>query len=120
MIFIIDSNEIIAECIKKACLECGKKVLVFNNAIDAMAGIDDELPNLIFIDVMLTGPDGFSFMNELITYNDTAKIPIVVVSDLDFRGIDLNIYGVVGVLKKDTLVPNDIKEYVRKYVNDKE
>ena len=70
---------------------------------------------LIFLDIMLDGPDGFTFLNELVSYTDTAKIPIVIVSSLDFDNVDLSIYGVVGVLNKDTMVPEDIKRYAKEY-----
>jgi CheY-like chemotaxis protein len=80
-----------------------------------MQGLNDELPELIFMDIVLTGPDGFSFLNELISYKDTAEVPVVVVSALNLEKYNLNIYGVVGILNKDTMKPEDIKGYVTKY-----
>lgn len=113
MIFVIDSDEVMAKCIKKTC---GPDTLVFNNAIDAMAELENGLPDLIILDVMLIGPDGFSFLNELISYEDTAKIPIVLVSELDLGQVDLSTYGVVEFFNKDALKPSDIKNCVRKFV----
>ena len=49
---------------------------------------------MIFLDILLTGPDGFTFLNELISYSDTAKIPIVIVSSLDFSGKDLKVNSI--------------------------
>ena len=112
MIFVIDDDEIMAECVAKAC---GKKTRIFGDAIAAMNAIDDELPEMIFLDVMLTGPDGFTFLNEMISYTDTMKIPIVIVSSLDFSDKDLSDYGVVGTLKKDTMKPEDVRKYVEEY-----
>ena len=114
MIFVIDDDEIMAECVAKAC---GKKdVMIFNDAISAMDGLSNgELPSLIFMDVMLSGPDGFTFLNEMISYTDTQKIPVVIVSEIDFSGKDLSEYGVVGTLKKESMVPEEIKEYVERY-----
>ena len=51
----------------------------------------------------------------MISYDDTAKIPIVIVSSLDFKKRDLGVYGVVGVLNKDEMTPQEIKSYVDKY-----
>lgn len=118
MIFVIDDDAVMAECIKRACGE-GADVLCFGNAIEAMAVMDEsaeELPELIFLDILLDGPDGFTFLNELASYTDTAKIPVVIVTSLDLRERDLASYGVVGVLEKDKMVPQEIKEYVREYV----
>ena len=113
MIFIIDSNIEMANCVAKACGD--REVKIFHNAIEAMQGLNDELPELIFMDIVLTGPDGFSFLNELISYKDTAEVPVVVVSALNLEKYNLNIYGVVGILNKDTMKPEDIKGYVTKY-----
>ena len=112
MIFVIDDDSLMAKCIADAC---DKKTRIFADAIEAMNALDEELPELIFLDILLTGPDGFTFLNELISYSDTAKIPVVVVSSLDFSGKDLSAYGVVGVLSKDTMTPAEIKGYVDEY-----
>lgn len=114
MIYVIDDDEIMCECIVRACED--ENVQTFSNAIEAMAAMSEsKIPNLIFLDIMLDGPDGFTFLNELMSYSDTAHIPVVVVSSLDFKGKDLSEYGVVGKLDKATMVPQEIKKYVREY-----
>jgi len=112
MIFVIDDDTIMAKCIADAC---GRETKIFADAIEAMNALDDGRPELIFLDILLTGPDGFTFLNELISYSDTAKIPVVVVSSLDFSGKDLSIYGVVGKLSKDTMTPAEIRGYADEY-----
>ena len=117
MIYAIDDDEIMCECIARACGD-EFEVRKFSNAIEAMAalsGNDVDVPELIFLDVMLDGPDGFTFLNELVSYTDTTEIPIVIVSSLDFKKQDLAEYGVVGILDKATMTPQEIKNYVRKY-----
>ena len=117
MIFIIEDDNVMAKCIARAC--ANHDTQIFSNAIEAMGMINDgKMPKLIFLDIMLEGPDGFTFLNELVSYTDTAKIPIVVVSSLDFEGVDLSADGVVGILNKDTMVPEDIKEYASKYCSE--
>ena len=113
MIFVIDDDEIMAECIARAA---GGKVQIFANAIEAMQEIaSGVVPELIFLDILLDGPDGFTFLNELVSYEDTAKIPVVIVSSLDFDKKDLSVYGVVGVLNKDTMEPKEIRSYAKEY-----
>lgn len=114
-VFVIDDDKIMAECI---ALAAGEDVLIFSNAIEAMNEISDGVvPELIFLDVLLDGPDGFTFLNELASYTDTARIPVVLVSSLDFSGQDLSSYGVVGVLDKSKMKPEDIKRYVKEYAS---
>lgn len=108
MIFIIDDDEIMAECIARAAEQPAK---IFSNAVEAVAALNDELPSLIFLDILLDGPDGFTFLNEIVSYQDTAKIPIVIITSLDVSNIDLAQYGVIGILKKEQMKPEDIKNY---------
>ena len=107
-----------AGCIATAVQKAGASAQVFSDAISAMQHFNAYLPQLIFLDVLLTGPDGFTFLNELASYSDTAQIPVVIVSSLDFTGQDLSSYGVVGVLNKETMHPEDIMRYVKEYCKD--
>ena len=115
MIFIIEDDPIMARCLARAIGKVPTKM--FSDVISAINAIDDELPDLIFLDILLSGPDGFTFLNELISYSDTARIPVVIVSSLDFQNRDLSIYGVVGTLNKDTMTPKDIQDYVKRYTH---
>ncbi|MBQ1298771.1 response regulator [Candidatus Saccharibacteria bacterium] len=114
MIFIVDDDEIMAESMGRSLGI--REFKIFPNAIETMSYISEgNVPDLIFLDILLDGPDGFTFLNELVSYTDTAKIPIVVVSSLDFSEKDLSEYGVVGFLNKETMRPEDIKEYAERY-----
>ena len=115
MILVVDDDEIMAGCIARAC-DGIDEVQVFSNAIEAIQGINEtNVPKLIFLDILLDGPDGFTFLNEIASYADTGKVPVVVVSSLDFKGQDLSAYGVVGVLDKSTMMPEDIRRYAERY-----
>ena len=113
MIFVIDDDKIMAECIARACKPC--KVEIFTNVIEAVSALNDNLPDLIFLDILLDGPDGFTFLNEIVSYSDTAKIPVIIVSSLDFGDQDLTNYGVVGILNKNKMTPQEIKAYVEQF-----
>ena len=114
MILVIDDNREMAECIAKAT---GRSdALICDNAIEAMGEIDNTVPEMIFMEVMLTGPDGFTLLNELASYVDTGKVPVAIISSVNFRGMDLGSYGVVEVLNKDSFRPADVRRLVEKYV----
>ena len=113
-VYIIDDDREFAECVAQMICEfCNAKVRIFGNGIEAMAAMEDGLPELIFLDVLLDGPDGFTFLNEMASYTDTEKVPIVIMSSLNL-GRDLSNYGVVRVLNKAEMTPKDIKEIVGK------
>ena len=113
MIFVVDDDKVMANCIARAV---DKPTRIFSNAIEAMNLISDgEIPELIFLDILLDGPDGFTLLNEMQSYIDMAKVPVVIVTSLSFEGEELAEYGVVGVLNKDTMKPEEIKRYVEQY-----
>ncbi len=117
MIFVIDDDYLMAECVARAIRKVGQEARIFSNAIEAMAGMDQGLPEMIFLDILLTGPDGFTFLNELVSYTDTAKIPVAVVTSLNFAKMDLTEYGVVKILHKEKMKPSEIGELVERYVS---
>lgn len=113
-VFIIEDEPIMAECLERSVQRAvGAEIQTFPNAIFAMSALNEHLPDLILLDVLLDGPDGFTFLNELISYPDTAQIPIIIVSSLDLGRRDLSGYGVVATLHKDTMTPNEITAVVR-------
>lgn len=111
LIYIIEDEPIMADCIASAVIGVAKEpveVAIFNDGISAMAAVNEKLPDVILLDVMLTGPDGFAFLNEMISYPDTAKIPVVLISSLDLSKRNLEHYGVKQVLDKAKMTPEDI------------
>lgn len=115
MIYVVDDDRIMARCVQKACR--GNETKIFGNAIEVMDAISGgEIPDLMFLDVLLIGPDGFALLNEMVSYADTAQIPVVLITSLEIENQDLASYGVVGVLKKETMRPEDVRGYVEKYV----
>ena len=115
MIFVIDDDEIMAECVGRAV---GVENRIFADAFSAMAAISDgEMPGMIFLDILLDGPNGFTFLNELVSYNDTARIPVVIMSSLDFKDIDLSGYNkTTGTINK---TDNDMLRWYDKWINKK-
>ena len=115
MILVVDSNEIFGNCIIDALLKEGFEGFLSNNAIEAINIVAEKVPDLVFLEPMLTGPDGFTFLNEMASYVDTMNIPIVLVSEKDFSKFDFSEYNVKGVLNKNEMKPEEVIFYARKY-----
>ena len=113
MIFVIDDNLEMAECVARATK--ANDVRIFGNGIEAMEAFSEVTPDLIFLDILLDGPDGFAFLNEMMSYPDTKQIPVVIVTSLNIDTDGLKQYGVVGVLNKDTMLPQEIYSYAKQY-----
>lgn len=116
-IYIIEDDPWMAECVARAVntLPHTPTIETFPNAIAAMSALSDSpdaLPDLILLDVLLDGPDGFTLLHELSSYDDTAKIPIILVTSLSLNLADLAVYNVKTILCKDRMIPADIAEAV--------
>lgn len=114
MILILDDDEVMGKCLIKMLKRREITGQLSNNVVDAIAQIEQQVPEMILMDVMLTGPDGFTLLNELASYPDTMNIPIVIISEKDFSKVNLSLYNVVGVLSKYTLRPEDVWEILDK------
>ena len=115
MILVVDSDEVFGECILETLKKNGFNGHLSKNAIFAINDIADVAPSLVFLEPILTGPDGFTFLNEMASYADTLKVPIVIVSEKDFSEFDLSEYNVVGMLNKNIVKPEEILKYAREY-----
>jgi len=115
-IFIVDDDlefsEVVAGMLVHVAGESSLQVRYFTNAIEAINATSEEVPDLIFLDVLLDGPDGFTLLNEMQSYEDLAKVPVVLMTSLEFAEQDLSRYGVVAILNKSEMVPEQLSEII--------
>ena len=118
-IFIIEDDPDFAEIYQKHLQRNFPEipVQIFYNAIEANAAFselsEEELPSLIILDVLLTGPDGFTLLNEILSYPETSQIPVLLVSSLNLGHISLQSYNVCAILNKETFTPADFVTKVK-------
>lgn len=110
--FILEDDPIFARLFSKSLRRAfpDSTVSTFENAIDAINALPDDCtpPSVIILDVLLTGPDGFTFLNEIASYSDLSNIPIIIVSSLNFPMQTLESYNVKKILNKATMIPQDL------------
>ncbi|MDO4979193.1 MAG: hypothetical protein Q4E47_03520 [Candidatus Saccharibacteria bacterium] len=111
-IYIIESNEILANCIKDAL---PKDTKIFPDIYSAWDAIQDNIPSLIFLDILPTGPDGFTLLNQLVSLKETENIPIILLSAINLKNYNLSDYNIKRILNKETFTPMDIKDCAEKY-----
>ena len=110
--FILEDDPIFARLFSKSLRRAfpNTAISTFENAIDAINALPDGCtsPSVIILDVLLTGPDGFTFLNEIASYPDLSNIPIIIVSSLNFPMQTLESYNVKKILNKATMTPQDL------------
>lgn len=118
-IFIIEDDPDFAEIYQRHLKRNFPEIplQIFYNAIEANAAFselrEDELPSLIILDVLLTGPDGFTLLNELLSYPETSQIPVLLISSLNLGQMSLQAYNVRAILNKETFTPADFVNQVQ-------
>ena len=81
MILIVDTDFLFAETVARNCRRAvNTPIQIIGDAITATQFLAETgvVPELIFLDVLLVGPDAFTFLNELRSYAETAAVPVVL------------------------------------------
>ena len=114
-ILIIDDDKWYGQSIANM-LDVNKVALV-NTPEEAIVMIDENIPDMIYLDFNLGVKNGLTVLNELQSWTDTRKVPIILLSS---DGKRLNIddwrnYGVVGILDKIELTSEKLNNAWRNY-----
>lgn len=94
LIYIVEDDRNISEIESFALKNSGFHVEEFSNAKDFFERLDEKLPNLILLDVMLPDEDGLSIIAKLRKRSDTRKLPVIMVTaktmEIDkVKGLDM-------------------------------
>lgn len=111
-ILLIEDDHWLGDSYGRMLKRSGYEVIRSDTAEAAMQSVEESMPDCIIADVMLEGHTVFSLLNELQSYDDTRRIPVVLCSNLDHDMLSqarLHHYGVVSILDKATLTPDSLE-----------
>jgi len=117
-VLLVEDDAWLAEMEQSVLTQAGYDVVVAPHALAAMASIDETVPDVIILDVLLAGSTAFSLLNELQSHGDTHQVPIILCTNLaeQFSSSQLAEYGVKRVVNKTTMHPQDLVVAVRALV----
>ncbi|AKM80876.1 TPA: response regulator [Candidatus Saccharibacteria bacterium] len=114
-VLIIEDDIWLSEQFERTLQRAGCQTVSTSNALRAMELIDQSPPQVIILDMLLGGASGLTLLHELQSYTDTAKIPVILctnmASSIDKK--DVEPYGIRRILDKTTMHPDDIVVAVR-------
>lgn len=118
-VLIIEDDEWLSEQYSRILKLSGYGVKTSSNALLAIDIIDKKIPDIIILDILLTGNTAFALLHELQSYTDTANIPIIICSNLSSNlNIDeLKKYGIQLILDKTKMKPDDLTSAIRSLIN---
>lgn len=94
LIYIVEDDINIREIEAFSLKNSGYRIKDFGCAADFYSGMQEKLPNLIILDVMLPDEDGLSIVKKLRNNPESRKIPVIMVTakttELDkVKGLDM-------------------------------
>ena len=115
-ILIVEDDEWVAEQHVRVLETAGYQAEYVTNALDAVEVLDARTPDVVVLDVLLTGQNAFTLLHELRSHSDLASIPVVLCTNSAeaLATEDTAVYGVRQVLDKTTMQPQDLIAAVKK------
>ena len=78
-VLLVEDDPWLAELEAVMLSDAGFTVVHSPHAPSAIAKIDQTQPDIIILDVLLTGSTAFALLHELQSYSDTKTIPVIYV-----------------------------------------
>ena len=114
-IFIIEDDKFLRELIVRKLNEEGFDVSEAIDGEEGIKGIKEKKPDLILLDLILPGIDGFEVLSQIKSDSELSSIPVIIISNLGQKediekGMKL---GAVDYLIKAHFDPNEIVEKIK-------
>lgn len=117
-VLIVEDDPTWAGILGRYVEQLGASSTAVNSPQAAMNALDEQLPDVILLDILLATETGMALLNEMRGYDDLANVPVVVCSSVDGVGLEyLAPFGVRAVLDKVTMQPDDVKNTIKGILN---
>lgn len=110
-VLIVEDDNWLAEGYSLILTQAGWSSYTVHSAKKALEVIDEKMPDVVLLDVLLPGANAIELMHELQSYSDTKELPIVLCTTLTHQHLNrenLEKYGVRAVLYKARLTPRQL------------
>lgn len=118
-VLIVEDDEFLAEIYKRQFQNDGFDSQVALNGESALSVLQGSPFDVIVLDIMLPKMDGLTLLGEIKKNQKTAKIPVVMLSNLsqDSTVKQALALGAKGYLVKAQYLPPQVVEEVKKYLS---
>lgn len=109
-ILIVEDDEWLAEQFFRVLSKAEYNITITSNAMSAIDAIDEINPDVIILDMLLTGSTALGLLHEMQSYEDTGIIPIILCTNLadEISIKNLGPYGVRRIIDKTKMKPDDL------------
>jgi CheY-like chemotaxis protein/signal transduction histidine kinase/CHASE3 domain sensor protein len=99
-VVIVEDDKNFADILQDYAKEHGYKSIMVNEGTNAVEIIKENLPDAVILDIMLPGKDGWQILKELKQAEETAGIPVHLMSAGDTNAKRVKSEGAISFLKK--------------------
>ncbi len=120
-ILIIEDDRFLRELMARKLTQVNYEVVEAVDGEDGLQKIAEKKPDLVLLDLILPGIDGFKVLSKVKETPNLSSIPIIILSNLGQRedierGLKL---GAVDFLVKANFTPNEIVEKIKRLLSKK-
>lgn len=117
-VLLVEDDPWLAELEMKTLSEAGFSVMHAPHAPSAIVKIDEVRPDVMILDILLTGSTAFALLHELQSYDDTGNLPVILCTNMaeSVNIDDVKSYGVRRIVDKTTMKPDDLVAAVRSVI----
>jgi len=114
-VLLVEDDTWLATLQTETLIAADYKVTVAAHATAAIACVDQHVPDVIIVDMLLTGTTALALLHELQSHADTRLVPVILCTNLadSLQLEELAPYGVQRIVDKTTMQPDDIVAAVR-------
>lgn len=81
-IVLLEPDKVLASTYRQALMQAGHKVTMCATAQAAIFAADDLQPDLVIMELQLTGHSGIEFLYEFRSYDDWVAVPVLVLTNV--------------------------------------
>ena len=114
-ILIVEDDKFLRELIAQKLVREGYEISEAGDGEEGIKKIKDEKPDLVLLDLILPGIDGFEILSRMKENSSLSRIPVIILSNLGQkddveRGLKL---GAIDYLIKAHFTPGEIIEKIK-------
>ncbi len=93
-VLVVDDDDFNIKLLSEVCRGIGHDPRPARDGTEALAAVGEQVPDLVLLDVMLPGIDGFEVLSRLRSESTTAELPVIMVTAMQdptarVRAVDL-------------------------------
>ena len=114
-ILVVDDNRLSLEFARSNLEQAGYEVTTAGDGNEGLEKLQKEKPDLVILDLVLPGLDGFGFLNICKKDSATRHIPVIVLTGRDSKEDmdEVRRLGALDCLVKYRVPPNLLREYIK-------